>query len=139
MGRQICILLTLAALSATQAGAADQQPKPGHCPAALKPLPRSVPEVVGRIVKEIHPKLRETLLSTKREDLVQFQHDWGTGIRESLCLEAGNNDQLLRSACKGNLCHPEEASLVIMESVWDRLHTVKRVLRPAKTANQEDG
>lgn len=131
MRQQICILLMLmlAALPAAQAGAAEP-PKPGSCPQALKPLPRSVTEVVDRIVKEIHPKLRETLLTTQREDLVQFQHGWGTGIRDSLCLWAGNNDQLLRSACNGELCHPEQASMLIMEAVWDRLQSVKRVLRP---------
>jgi len=71
------------------------------------------------------------LLETKREDLVQYQ-EWSTGIRHSLCLEAGNNDQLIRSACNGELCHPETASTVIMEAVWDRLQSVKKVLRPGQ-------
>jgi hypothetical protein len=52
----------------------------------------------------------------------------GTGIRDSLRGLAGNNDQLIRSACDGQLCHPEDASLVIMAAVWDRLHAVKRVM-----------
>jgi hypothetical protein len=69
------------------------------------------------------------LISTKRENLVQYQ-EWQTGIRQSLCLEAGNNNQLIRSACNGELCHPETASTVIMEAVWDRLESVQRVLRP---------
>lgn len=131
MRQQIRILLMLAALSAAQAGAAEPPaapPKPGSCPEALNPLPRSVTQVVDRIVKGIRPELRKTLLKAKREDLVQFQHGWGTGIRNALCLAAGNNDQLLRSACDGKLCHPEEASMVIMEAVWDRLHRVKRVM-----------
>jgi hypothetical protein len=128
MRQKICILLMLAALSAAQAGAAEQPPKPGSCPDALKPLPRSVTQVVDRIVKDISPEFRKTLLTTKREDLVQFQYGWGTGIRNSLCLLAGNNDQLIRSACDGQLCHPEDASMVIMEAVWDRLHAVKRVM-----------
>jgi hypothetical protein len=71
------------------------------------------------------------LLATKREDLPQFQ-DWGKGIRTQLCLEAGGNDQLMRSACKGELCHPETAATVIMEAVWDRLQSVKKVLRPGQ-------
>jgi hypothetical protein len=129
MRKQVCILFMLTALCAAQAPAADQPPKPGSCPHALKPLPRTVPRVVDRIVKKIEPQFRDKLLETKREDLVQFQ-EWGTGIRDSLCLEAGNNDQLLRSACSGKLCHPEEASMVIMEAVWDRLDAVQQVLRP---------
>ena len=131
MRSQLCILFMLAALAATHVAAADQPPTPGICPHALKPLPRSVDRVVERIVKNIDPQFREKLLETKREDLVQFQ-EWGTGIRESLCLGAGNNNQLIRSACKGELCHPETASTVIMEAVWERLGTVQRVLRPVQ-------
>lgn len=139
MGKQICILLLLAALSAARADAteAPSPPKPGSCPAALKPLPRSVTSAADRIVKNIHPAWRKTLLHTKREDLDQFQFVWGTGIRNSLCLLAGNNDQLLRSACGGELCHPEDASLVIMETVWDRLQVVKKVLPTYASAQPE--
>jgi len=139
MRSQLCILFLLAAFAATQATAADQPPKPGSCPHALKPLPRNVARVVDTIVKRIEPEFRDKLLETKRENLVQFQ-DWGTGIRDSLCLEAGNNDQLIRSACNGALCHPETASQVIMEAVWDRLDTVQRVLRPEQrlSANRRE-
>ena len=131
MRHEICIPLLLAALFVAQANATEirESPaKPGSCPLALKPLPRSVPQAVDRIVKSIHPELRRTLLGTRRENLVQFQQDWGAGIRNSLCLFAGNNDQLIRDACEGQLCHPEEASLVIMQSVWDRLQSVKKVM-----------
>jgi hypothetical protein len=131
MRRTVCITIMLAGLSAAQAGAAEpptSAPKPGSCPQALKQLPRSVNQVVDRILRDIRPEFRKTLLKTNREDLVQFQHGWGTGIRDSLCLWAGNNDQLIRSACDGELCHPEDASMVIMEAVWDRLHAVKRVM-----------
>jgi len=130
MRSQLCILFMLAALAAAQvATAADKAPTPGVCPNALKPLPRNVNRVVDRIVKKIEPEFRGKLLETKRENLVQFQ-EWSSGIRESLCLEAGNNNQLIRSACNGELCHPETASMVIMEAVWDRLESVQRVLRP---------
>jgi hypothetical protein len=86
---------------------------------------------VDRIVADMYPEFRDKLLTTKREDLVQFQ-DWGKGIRTQLCLDAGGNDQLLRSACKGEICHPDTASQVIMEAVWDRLQSVKKVLRPGQ-------
>lgn len=132
MRRQICILLILAAFFPAAAGAADPPPVPGSCPYAIKPLPRNVTRAVDRIVADMYPELREKLLTTKREDLVQFQADWGKGIRNSLCLVAGGNDQLTRSACNGQLCHPDEASLIIMQSVWDRLQKVKKVLRPGQ-------
>ena len=130
MRPQLCILFMLAALAAAQVTvAAEQPPKPGYCPHALKPLPRNVNRVVDRIVKNIEPEFREKLLTTRREDLVQYQ-EWSVGIRDQLCLGAGNNDQLIRSACNGELCHPETASTAIMEAVWDRLESVQRVLRP---------
>jgi hypothetical protein len=140
MRPQICILVVLAALSTARAAAAEAPipPKPGYCPAALKPLPRSVSQAADRIVRNIHPEWRKTLLKTKREDLDQFQYVWGTGIRDSLCLTAGNNDQLLRSACGGKLCHPEDASMVIMETVWDRLQVVKKVMPPAQAASNHE-
>ena len=134
MRSQLAISFMLAALAAAHvAVAADQPPTPGSCPHALKPLPRNVDRVVDRIVRNIEPQFRAKLLGTKRENLVQFQ-EWETGIRDSLCLDAGNNDQLIRSACNGELCHPETASTVIMEAVWDRLESVQRVLRPAQRA-----
>jgi len=110
---------------------ADPPPEPGRCPYAIKPLPRNVTRAVDRIVADMYPQFRDKLLTTKREDLPQFQ-DWGKGIRTQLCLEAGGNDQLMRSACKGELCHPDTASTVIMEAVWDRLQSVKKVLRPGQ-------
>jgi hypothetical protein len=133
MNRQICLVLMLAALYADPAAAAaEPPPEPGRCPYAIKPLPRNVARAVDRIMADMYPELREKLLATKREDLVQFQQDWGKGIRTQLCLQAGGNDQLMRSACKGELCHPETASMVIMEAVWDRLQSVKKVLRPGQ-------
>jgi uncharacterized protein DUF6794 len=132
MRLQLSILLVLASLPTAPAAAADPIPQPGRCPYAIKPLPRNLPRAVDRIVADMYPELREKLLATKREDLVQFQSDWGKGIRTQLCLVAGGNDQLIRSVCKGDLCHPEEASMVIMEAVWDRLQSVKKVLRPGQ-------
>jgi hypothetical protein len=134
MRQKICVLLVLIAFAALPVNAADPPPKPGHCPYALKPLPRNVPRAVDRIMVGMYPELKEKLLTTKRENLVQFQTEWGSGIRNSLCLNAGGNDQLIRNACRGELCHPEEASLVIMEAVWDRLQSVRKVLRPENGA-----
>ena len=133
MIRPICMLLLLAALSATAvpAGAGETAPEPGRCPYAIKPLPRNVPRAVDRIMADMYPELREKLLATKRDDLAQFQ-EWNKGIRTQLCLEAGGNDQLMRSACNGELCHPDTASQLIMEAVWDRLQSVKKVLRPGQ-------
>jgi len=108
MRPQLCILFMLAALAATHdAVAAEQPPTPGFCPHALKPLPRNVNRVVDRIVKKIEPQFRDKLLETRREDLVQFQ-EWSTGIRDALCLGAGNNDQLIRSGATASSAIPKQ-------------------------------
>jgi hypothetical protein len=122
MPHLLCVLLMFLALAALPAQAAE--PKVERCPLAQRPLPQSLTEAVDLIVKELDSKSRATLLQTKREDLIQFHHGWGTGIRNSMCLWGGN-DQLIRSACGGKLCHPDDASMLIMEAVWDRLHAAK--------------
>ena len=101
------------------------QPQTERCPLAPRPLPQSLQEAVDRITEKLDTKARETLLNAKRDDLIRFHHGWGTGIRNSMCLWGGN-ESLLRSACGGELCHPDDASMKIMESVWDRLHTSKK-------------
>lgn len=128
MRKHVCILPLFVALAAGAALAAEPtapQPQADRCPLAPRPLPRSLQEAVDRIVKELDADSRATLLKTKRDDLIQFHHGWGTGIRNSMCLWGGN-ESLIRSACGGKLCHPDDASMQIMEAVWDRLHTTSK-------------
>ena len=100
--------------------ALDQHPE--RCPLAPKPLPRTLDEAVTRIVTHLTPESRKTLLETKRGELINFHTGWGTGIRNDMCLWGGGNEALIRSACGGQLCHPDDASMRIMEAVWDRIH-----------------
>jgi hypothetical protein len=56
---------------------------------------------------------------TKQEDLIQFHLGWGTGIRNHYGLWRGN-EKLILSAC-GHPCHPDDASMKIIEAVWQEL------------------
>jgi hypothetical protein len=82
--------------------------------------PTSVAETVRHIVQRMPEKDKERVRGTKKEDLIKFHHGWGTGIRNYYGLWRGN-DKLIISAC-GKPCHPDDASMVIIEAVWVALH-----------------
>ena len=80
--------------------------------------PTSVDAAVDDILSSLSAEHKQILLNTPKENLIRFHHGWGTGIRNYYGLWRGNNE-LLRDACDGELCHPDEASMVIIERVWE--------------------
>jgi hypothetical protein len=105
------LLLTLSA--ATQVFA-QEEPElgPDH-------WPTTVQMAVADIVKSLSDEDKATLRKTRKSDLIRFHHGWGTGIRNHYGLWRGN-DKLIESAC-GKGCHPDDASMVIIEAVWSAL------------------
>jgi hypothetical protein len=85
--------------------------------------PEKWPTTLSDAVKHITERLSEDdkrlLRETTKAGLIKFHHGWGTGIRNGFGLWRGN-DKLIQSAC-GNPCHPDNASMVIMEAVWAAL------------------
>lgn len=81
--------------------------------------PTSVAETVKDIVRRLPEADKEAVRATKKEDLIKFHHGWGTDIRNRYGLWRGN-DKLILSAC-GKSCHPDDASVVIIEAVWSAL------------------
>ncbi|MEW6079270.1 MAG: DUF6794 domain-containing protein [Thermodesulfobacteriota bacterium] len=81
--------------------------------------PTTVDATVKDIISSLSDKDKETVRNTKKDDLILFHHGWGTGIRNHYGLWRGN-DQLREDAC-GNRCHPDDASMVIIEKVWEAL------------------
>jgi len=81
--------------------------------------PTTVAGVVKDILSGMSDKDKELVMSTKKEDLIQFHHGWGTGIRNHYGLWRGNAE-LIKSAC-GKPCHPDDASMIIIEAVWEEL------------------
>lgn len=78
--------------------------------------PASVQATVADILKSLSDEDKATLRKTRKDDLIMFHHGWGTGIRNHYGLWRGN-DKLIESAC-GKGCHPDDASMVIIEAVW---------------------
>ena len=82
-------------------------------------VPTTLEAAVADIVSELSEKDKEVIRNTKYMDLILFHHTWGTGIRNGLWLWRGNT-KLRRSAC-GKLCHPDDASMIIIQHVWKEL------------------
>jgi hypothetical protein len=81
--------------------------------------PTTVQATVEDILGSLSDEDKATLRKTKQDDLIMFHHGWGTGIRNHYGLWQGN-DKLIESAC-GKDCHPDDASMVIIEAVWSAL------------------
>lgn len=107
-----CVFL-LILLVATSVIAEDKEP--------LGPdqWPRTVEATVADLLSSLSDADKATVRETKKEDLIRFHHGWGTGIRNHYGLWRGN-EELIESAC-GRRCHPDEASMAIIEAAWTAL------------------
>jgi hypothetical protein len=91
--------------------------------------PEKWPVTVEATVKDIIARMSESdkeLVRKRRKDgLIQFHFHWGTGIRNYYGLLRGNKE-LLRSACgPDSFCDADEASMRIIEAVWEALQISK--------------
>lgn len=82
--------------------------------------PRTLVQAVDQIVDGMSDEEQNAVKSKPRENLIEFHMGWGMGIRNGLGLWRGN-DALVISACGGERCHPDDASMKIIEAVWERL------------------
>lgn len=81
--------------------------------------PTTVADTVRDILSGMSDKDKQIVRSTQKVDLIKFHHGWGTGIRNHYGLWRGNTE-LIKSAC-GKPCHPDDASMKIIEAVWVEL------------------
>ena len=81
-------------------------------------LPSTIDEAVDFILSEMSDEDRKTFMETPRNDLIKYHHGFGTAIRNRLGLWSGNS-KLMQATGKQ---HPDDASMVIIEALWDRLH-----------------
>ena len=92
--------------------------------------PQTVDEAVDRLLQGLSDKDKETVRSTPKENLIQFHFGWGMGIRNAYWLWQGN-EALLKSCAEmrygpgsdAMFMHPDDASGVIIEAVWQRLQS----------------
>lgn len=81
--------------------------------------PTTLADAVAHITERLSEDDKRLLRETKKENLIRFHMGWGMGIRNGFGLWRGN-DKLIESAC-GKGCHPDDASMVIIETVWAAL------------------
>ena len=82
--------------------------------------PKSLKEAVDHIISTMPEDDAELIMNTPKDELINYHHGWGTGIRNAFGLWKGN-EELIESAC-GEPCHPDDASMKIIEAVWKELH-----------------
>lgn len=93
-------------------------PLAGHAQAAV--WPQTVDEAVSDVLRQMPAAEQQRLRAMSEEDLILLHFQLGMGIRNQYGLRQGNG-ALLASACGDRACHPDEASMRILEAVWRRL------------------
>lgn len=105
-------------------------------------LPTSVKEAVFSLTKNMSEKDKEYIKYTPKADLPKFHFSYGLEIRNSFGL-LGENKRLLKSAGSENM-HPDDASMVILEALWEELRSemdprfrenLERIEKSAKNVN----
>lgn len=80
-------------------------------------FPKNVKEAVALVLSAMNGRDKLIIRNTKKEDLVQFHSTWGREIRILCGLWAGNQEVLKDAGVN----HPDSASTVIMEAVWEEV------------------
>jgi len=82
--------------------------------------PVTVDETVHDLVSRLSIIDKLKIERTAKENIISLYFDLGLTIRNRYGLWRGN-DKLILSAC-GKPCHPDDASMKIIEAVWRELH-----------------
>ena len=79
--------------------------------------PKTIDEAVTNILATMSDEDKIRVRDTPKTELISFHHGWGTGIRNDFGLWRGNTN--LMADCHAG--HPDDASMVIIEAVWQKL------------------
>ncbi len=82
--------------------------------------PETINEAVLTIISELSEANKILIKNFEQERLIKLHHGFGTGIRNDFGLWKGNK-ALIESAC-GKPCHPDTASMAIIEALWRKLN-----------------
>lgn len=94
-------------------------PKVAPSRSEVNTWPKNLSEAVNDLLASMSESFKNEVRSKKEKDLVQYHLSWGMGIRNAYGLWRGNDD-LIKSVC-GESCHPDTASMIIIEAVWTAL------------------
>lgn len=104
-----CLLILACAFTTDARGSENAPLGPDEWPTTVQAV---VIDLLAVLPEEDKAELRRM----KRSELALLHHGWGTGIRNHYGLWRGN-EALIHSAC-GRRCHPDTASMIIIEAVW---------------------
>jgi hypothetical protein len=79
--------------------------------------PKTVDEAARRLIRGLDDGSKTRLQTTKKDQLIEYHHGWGTVIRNSFGLWRGNM-KLLESCGRGKKIHPDDCSMIIIEAAW---------------------
>jgi hypothetical protein len=87
--------------------------------AALPPQPKSVEEAVGVLKKILSQEDQAEIASMCEDDLIEMHFGLGMWIRNAFGLWGGNKELL--ASCGDPDMHPDYASSVILQALWESL------------------
>jgi Domain of unknown function (DUF6794) len=111
--RSIGATLAFSAWATFGVAAQNQTPSPSNT------WPTTVDGAVHDILSNMSDDVKMQIRVTRRDNLLELHFGLLTGIRNRYGLWNGN-DKLMLSAC-GRPCRPEDASIKIIEALWDEL------------------
>lgn len=114
-------LLALIAVFLVTMWIATEWPKTDRELLSQENWPVTVEQVVRDLLPRMTPFEKAEVIFTRKRDLFVLHFGLGLWIRNGYGLWRGN-EKLIFSAC-GFRCHPDEASMKIIEAVWEALHT----------------
>ena len=80
----------------------------------------TLPEAVADIIENMSTADKANVVNTPETDLIRFYHGLGTAIRKDYNL--WRNQALVRVTGEE---HPDDASSVIIQAVWQALHDAR--------------
>ena len=88
---------------------------------AEEELPTTLNDSVNLVMSKLSQKDLNVLKQENQCNLIIFHHGLGTSIRNSLGLWRGN-DALIEDVCGHEGCHPDDASMKIINGIWNKLN-----------------
>jgi hypothetical protein len=88
-------------------------------PRTTSAAPGTLESAAAMALAKLGPSQRSIVRGTAKDSLMTLMAEWGDDLEELLQLNAGNK-KLLATICK-RACTPEEATLTVMEAVWEVL------------------
>jgi hypothetical protein len=86
-----------------------------------KKWPTTIDEAVGIVVATLSDDERASIAALSKSELIGLHFGLGLWIRNNLGLWNGNEALMQAIRERDQAIHPDDASMVIVEAVWERL------------------